>query len=373
MIMSGRIRIIMTSIVLSIFLGTNTSMAQILQDSGSLKLIKKDIDCIYNLEFENAREITKKITKSYPDHPVVFLLKGLLTYWGNYPMLYTNPARISLEEDLRQCIRLSERNRNTSYKAEYLLSNLCARGLLIKFYDDNNLVMKVIPLAVKTYKHIRQSFTFAGDCTDLYYYTGVYNFYRESYPKVYPVYKPLVSLFPPGDMKSGLKQLNTSAVDAVVLRGESYFLLTMIYLNFEYKYQLALHYSRPLHEMYPDNVLYFAQYIKNLLLLKKYDEAEKLVIASLKGTGNKYYQAQLNIFKGILQEKKYHDNALAQQYYSSGISRIAPYGEYGNEYAAYAYFGLSRISYTKSDNTSGKKYREKAMKLGSYKKMTFDE
>jgi len=371
--MPGRLRIIITSIVLTILLGTNTSKAQILQDSGSLKLIKKDIDCIYNLEFENARELNDIISRTYPEHPVVFLLKGLLTYWKNYPMLYSNPARISLEENLRQCIRLSENNKNTKYRAEYLLSDLCARGLLIKFYDDNNMVMKVIPLAIKTYKHIRQSFSFAGDCTDLYYYTGVYNFYRESYPKVYPVYKPLVSLFPPGDMKSGLKQLNTSAVDAVVLRGESYFLLTMIYLNFENKYLQALHYSRPLHEMYPDNVLYFAQYIKNLLLLKKYDEAEKHIIASMKDSENKYFQAQLNIFKGIVQEKKYHDNVLAKQYYNSGISSISPYGEYGNEYAAYAYFGLSRISYTYSDHNTGKKYREKAMKLGSYKKMTFDE
>lgn len=371
--MAGRLRLIMTSIVLSIFLGTNTSNAQILEDSASLKLIKKDIDCIYNLEFDNARELNKKISKSNPDHPVLFLLNGLITYWENYPMLYSNPARTSLEEDLRQCIRLSESNKNSRYKAEYLLSDLCARGLLIKFYDDNNLVMKVIPLTVKTYKHLRQSFSYTRECVDLYYYTGVYNFYRESYPEVYPVYKPLALLFPSGDMKSGLKQLNTSAVKAVVLRGESYFLLTMIYLNFENQYQMALHYSTPLHEMYPDNVLYFAQYIKNLLLLKKYDEAEKLIIASLKETENKYFQAQLNIFKGILEEKKYHNNVLAQQYYISGINRILPYGEYGKEYAAYAYFGLSRISYIKSDINTGKKYREKAKKIASYKKMTFDD
>ena len=357
---------------MSIFIGISASNAQILQDSVSMKLIKKNIDCIYNLEFENARELNKKILKSYPEHPVVYLLKALSTYWKNYPMLYTNPARISLEEDLRHCIRLSERNRNTTYKAEYLLSNLCARGLLIKFYDDNNLVMKVIPLAISTYKYMRQTFLYASECTDLYYYTGVYNFYRESYPEVYPAYKPLVLLFPAGDMKSGLKQLNTSAINAVVLRGESYFLLTMIYLNFENKYQEALHYSRPLHEMYPDNVLYFAQYLKNLLLLKKYDEAEKLIIASLKETENRYFQAQLNIFKGILLEKKYHNNVLAQQYYNSGISRISPFGTYGNEYIAYAYFGLSRISYSINDMTNGKKFREKASKLGDYKKMTFD-
>jgi len=373
MIMLIKFKLIMTGIVFSILLITNSANAQILKDSSILVQIKKDIDCIYNLEFEKARELNLKIAKSYPGHPVQFLLKGLLTYWKNYPMLYSSSERISMEEDLRQCIRLSEKHGNKEYKAEYLLSDLCARGLLIKFYDDNNQTFKVISLATSTYKYMRQSFSFTGDCSDLNYYTGVYNFYRESYPEVYPVYKPLALLFPPGDMKNGLKQLNTSAINAVVLRGESFFLLSSIYLNFENKFQQALQYSRPLHEMYPENIQYFAQYIKNLLLLKQYDDAEKLIIASLKENGNKYYLAQLNIFKGILQEKKYHDIPLAQEYYNSGINRITPYGEYGKEYAAYAYFGLSRISYSKSDNKAGKEYREKAKKLGNYKNLTFDK
>jgi len=371
--MLGRFKLIITGIVFSVFFLSNTVNAQILKDSSFLIQIKKDIDCIYNLKFEKASELNLKIAKSYPGHPVQFLLRGLLTYWKNYPMLYNSSDRISLEADLRQCIRLSENHANSAYQAEYLLSNLCARGLLIKFYDDNNQIMKVIPLATSTYKYLRKSFSFTGECSDLYYYTGVYNFYRESYPDAYPVYKPLALIFPPGDMKSGLKQLNNAASSAVVLRGESYFLLTMIYLNFENKFQQALHYSRPLHEMYPDNLQYFAQYIKNLLLLKQYDEAEKLINTSLKETENKYYLAQLNIFKGILQEKKYNDTTLAQQYYFSGINRITPYGEYGKEYAAYAYFGLSRISFTKNDHNAGKKYREKAKKLGNNKNLTFDK
>ena len=363
----------MTCIVMSIVLGTNTAHGQILQDSASLNLIKKNIDCIYNLQFNKAREMNLKILKSYPGHPVVLLLTGLLTYWKNYPLLYNNPARISFEEDLHQCMRLSEKKSNTVYQAEYLLTNLCARGMLLKFYDENNLTMKVLPLAANSYKYLRKSFSFANICKDLYYYTGVYNFYREAYPKVYSSYKPLALLFPPGDMKNGLKELNNAAVNSIVLRAESYFLLALIYLNFENKYQQALYYTKSLHEMYPDNVLYFALYIKNLMIVSQYDEAEKLIMASHKETENKYFEAQLIIFKGILQEKKYHDNNLAQQYYNSGISKISYFGVYGNEYVAYAYFGLSRISYIKSENNAGKKLREKAMKLGNFKKINFDK
>ena len=371
--MSGRIKILMTSIVVLLFLGTNTSNAQLFQDSTTMNLIKRDIDCIYNQQFDIAGEINLKIGKLYPGHPVTFLLKGLLTYWKYYPLLNLNPAHLSFEEDLRQCIRLSEKKINGDYKAEYLLTNLCARGMLLKFYDDNNLSLEVIPLVTGSYKYLRESFSYTKECSDLYYYTGVYNYYIEAYPTVYPVYKPLALLFPPGNMKKGLKEIHFAAQNAVVLRAESNFILIWIYLNFENKYSQALSFCKTLHEMYPDNTLYIALYIKNLLLMKYYDEAEKLIIHSQKEVENKYLQAQLIIFQGILQEKKYHNINIAQQYYNSGLSRITLFGLYGKEYEALAYFGLSRISYARNEKTEGKKYRQKAMKLGDFKKINFDK
>ena len=288
-------------------------------------------------------------------------------------MLTSSPARASFEKDMRQCMHLSEKNNNRAYDAEYLLSNLCARGMLLKFYDDNDLVMDVIPMLSGSYRYLKQSFNLTSECSDLYYYTGVYNYYREAYPRVYPAYRPLASLFHHGNMEKGLKELNTASVDAVVLKAETYLLLTWIYLNFENNYDKALYYCRSLHETYPGNALYLAVYIKNLLLIKHYDEAERLINASVTESENKYFQSQLTIFKGILQEKKYHDIGLAQQYYSSGLARIAVFGDYGNEYAAYAYFGLSRISDFRSEKNAGKKFRAKAMKLGDFKKLNFDK
>jgi len=158
-----------------------------------------------------------------------------------------------------------------------------------------------------------------------------------------------------------------------VLRAESYLLLSWIYLNFENKYQQALYFSKSLHEMYPENVVYTALFLKNLLLMKYYDEAERLIVIYQKEKESNYLQAQLIIFRGILQEKKYHDYNLAQQYYTRGISRMSIYGEYGNEYEAYGYFGLSRISENKSEKKTSKMYRQKALKLGNFKKLNFDK
>jgi hypothetical protein len=357
---------------LSVFAGSSPVEAQLLSDSAVLNLVKRDIDCIYNLKFREARELYAKIITAYPEHPVGYLIRGMITYWENYPLLNASPSKDSFEDDLRQCIKAAEKNNNPEYEAEYLLSNLCARGFLLMFYSDNNLVMEVIPLASSSYKYMRRSFDFTSVCTDLYYFTGVYNYYIEAYPRAYPVYKPLTLMFPAGDMKEGLNQLNTAASGSVVLRAESAFILTYIYENFENDFFQAHIYSRALHEHYPENLRFLASYIKNLLLLKRYDEADKIINSPATKKTNLYFQAQLLIFKGILEEKKHLDNKAAEQYYNQGIRQLSPFGEYGSEYAAYGYFGLSRISAAKGEKNASQLYRKEALRLVDFKKINFD-
>ncbi|HRZ97248.1 MAG TPA: hypothetical protein P5084_06800 [Paludibacter sp.] len=372
-IMLHRFKTILIFILLLLFFCTNTINAQLFNDLKTVNLIKKNVDCVYNQQFNEAQSIYLKIQKSYPGHPALYLLKGLQTYWTNYPMIITTPERSSFESDLRKCIQLSEKNKDQKYVAEYLQYNLCARGMLLKFYDDNSLTKDVIPLVTSSYSLLTLSFKFTQDYTDLYYFTGVYNYYREAYPNAHPIYKSLLFLFPHGDMKKGLLELQNAAVNAVVLRAESYYLLSWINSNFENNYPQAIKYSKLLHDLYPNNLLYTATYIKNLLLIKQYNEAENQIEVSQKFAVNKYFQTQLIIFRGILQEKKYHDINKAYQYYTIGMNSIKTYGDYGNEYAAYAYFGLSRISYSKGDKNAGRQFREKAKKLTASEEINFDK
>jgi hypothetical protein len=356
-----------------IFTGTSFLEGQLLSDTATLRFVKKDIDYIYNLQFSEARDLYTKIDSSYPDHPVVYLLKGMITYWENYPLLNTSPSKVSFEDDLRKCIKVAEKSINPEYEAEYLLANLCARGFLLMYYSDNNLVMEVIPLASSSYKYMRRSFNFTTVCTDLYYFTGVYNYYIEAYPKTYPVYKPLTMMFPSGDMEAGLSQLNIAAINSVALRAESAYILTYIYENFENDYLLAFEYASSLHKQYPENARFLGNYIKDLLLLKRYDEAETLIESIDMESANKFFLAQLSIFKGILSEKKHLDNKAAQLYYNKGISDISLFGDYGNEYTAYGYFGLSRINEANGEKNTSQLYRKEALRLADFKKKNFDK
>jgi len=333
----------------------------------------RGVDYIYNLQFNQAREVYQRIKTLYPEHPMTYVFNGLITYWEYYPLIPSSPNRDSYENDMHHAIELCEKKSHPNDEAEYLLANIGARGMLLLFYADNDLSMDVISVASGTYQYVKQSFNYTKVYSDFYFITGLYNYYREAYPDAHPVYKSLSFLFPKGDKARGLKELQWAANNAIILKAEAYSFLSGIYISFENNFQQAYYYCKALHELYPRNTQYLAVYIKSLLLVKRYDEAESLIKSSYSKTSSFYYQAQLSIFEGILYEKKYRDLKQAQAYYTKGIRDISSFGEFGNEFAAYGYFGLSRISEARNDKHYKKVYRKEAMEMASFKKVNFDE
>ena len=352
---------------------TPVLQGQILDDTASISLLKKGADDIYNWKYDKARVVVQQLSGSYSGHPVLHLLNGMITYWENYPLTPSSPASDSYVNDMRSCIRLCEELQNQEYYPEYLMVNLGARGMLLMYYADNDLSEMVSPLAKSTYHYLRQSFDYTSFFSDFYFFTGLYNYYREAYPDAHPIYKMLAFLFPKGDIVRGLSELQMAAQNSVMLRAESLFFLSLIYTNFEYDYQEAYVSSKSLHELYPANLQYLAGYIKISLLAKKYNEAEALIRSSFTEKSNSYFEAQLLILNGILQEKEYHNNIEAKKLYNKGIADISGFGYYGNEFAAYAYFGLSRIFDSEGDKRNRKMYRKRALDLTDYKKINFDE
>ena len=165
-----------------------------------------------------------------------------------------------------------------------------------------------------------------------------------------------------------------AAIKSIMLKAEAYSFLSYIFLSFENNYARSLPYTMGLHELYPANQPYLAGYIKNLLLIKKYDEAEKIInslnnniISCLLPGPNFGFQRdpsgkEISII---------YDQAL--KYYHKGISELSGFNYYGNEYSSYAYFGLSRISGIRNDKQNRKAYRKMALEMTSYKKVNFDE
>jgi len=360
--------------LIGLILCLNTSFlnGQFLKDTSSVNLIKRGIDLIYNFDFKNAEKISAQLNRLYPGQPVNYLFNGMITYWKNYPLITTSAAKEVFEADMRKTIELCDRNKDPSTEPELLLVNLCARGLLLLFYTDNDLSFEVFPLASSTYQCIRRSFEFTSLYSDFYFFTGVYKYYREAYPEAHPIYKTLAFLFPKGSKVKGLEELGIVARNSIILKAEAYSFLTEIFLSFENNSRQAAFYSKNLHKLYPANPAYLGSYIKSLLLIKQYDEAEKEIVSSDPYLNNPFFTAQVTIFKGILQEKKYNNLKLAEQFYTKGIKEVSQFRSFGDEYAGYAYFGLSRISKKKGDINNEKLFRKLALKISIFENITFD-
>jgi hypothetical protein len=353
-------------------LGVSRLEAQVLKDTSSLNLIKNAVTQIYSARYRDAELTCNIIGKKYPDHPVVFLLKGMIIYWENYPLMSATDASRGFEDQMRLCIDKSE-DYDIENEAEFLLASLCARGSLLAYYVGNDLQSKVFALGRTSYRYLRRSFEFSGIFPDFYFFTGLYNYYREAYPEANPVYKPLFTVFPRGDRVRGLYQLRIAFKESIFLKAEASTFLSSIYKYYENNFGDASYFSRAIYKDYPLNLVYRLNTIEDLLLREQYDEAEKLIEYPVSKTNNGYYIAQLMIFRGILYEKKYHDMVKAGKEYSAGIDSISEYGNYGEQHAAYAYFGLSRISGFNKDEHNQRAYRRKALNMTSFGNISFDK
>lgn len=346
---------------------------QILKDSISLIIVKRSVDYIYNCRFDEAEELCSSLSKLYPGNPVPYLLEGMTIYWKYYPLLPSTVERTSYENQMRICIDIAEKQKDTTNKAEFLLANLSARGMLLLYYADNGLSSEVIPLAASTYQYIRLAFDYSSSYQDFLFFTGLYNYYREAYPEAHPVYKAFSFLFPKGDREKGLNEIENASKYSLLLKAQSSSFLSGIYLAYENNFNRSLQYSKSLYGNYPSNAQFLGEYIKSLLLEKKYEEAEKLLINSGSNNSNTFFLAQKDIFNGIIQEKKYVNLNQAEHFFESGINSLRPFGAFGKEFMGYGYFGLSRISKVKGDIISQKDYRKKAIDLSTFKNLNFDD
>jgi len=173
-------------------------------------------------------------------------------------------------------------------------------------------------------------------------------------------------------MNTGLNELNIAAKKSIILRVEANSILSWIYTYYEKKPEVSLEYTKYLCDEYPVNPYFWSLNLKNLMLLQRYDDAEISMDAFQIYPENEYFEAVKSVFKGLIQEKKYKNNELAETYYKEGLKELSVFGESGNEYSAYAFFGLSRIYEYSGDKPEAKKCHRKAMDLADFKDINFN-
>jgi len=361
-------------IILIFLLSCFNSFSQkpILSDTVYVQELRNRINDLYNFDFDDCDSVYESMSKTYPNHPFPDLYYSLVLYWKYFPITTASYHEPEFLSKLNRSIGKAEKYFEEKETDESVFFNLMGRMLIMQYYADNQASSNVISQLKPSYKMLVKGFDLQDSFNDFKFSSGVYNYYREFYPKTHPIYKPIAYFFPKGNAKKGIKLLENNSKHGTFLHKESLSFLVYISMYFEQDYKKTLKYSRNLSKDNPNNLLYQSYYIQTLLLQKKYNKAENLIpqLTNQKHT-NDFFIALSHVYLGLIAEKKEKNFREAKNHYLKSLQLLTNYGEFANTYNSIAYFGLSRI-YSNSDIKKSNSYRKKANKLIIFPNINFD-
>ncbi|MGB9665207.1 MAG: tetratricopeptide repeat protein [Ignavibacteria bacterium] len=219
--------------------------------------VKKGIDHIYNIQFDSAETVFKKLMLDYPDSPAGRFFLAMIDWWK----IAIDPDNESLDnlffeklEDViyhcDQILKIDDKNLDAIFfKGGAIGFRGRLRGLRdswIKAADDGREALPLLQLA------------WSIDSTnyDLLFGMGIYNYFAEVIPDEFPYVKPLMIFFPKGNKKLGIQQLQIASEKAKYASTESMYFLLYIFYHYEEDIFQARKYASILHEKYPFNPIF---------------------------------------------------------------------------------------------------------------------
>ena len=327
-----------------LFFISQVSYGQLFDNPSNIKLVKRCVDYIYNVQPDSANILIEKISERLPEHPAVPMLRGLNVLWTNIPVVTVDSVFNEFSHQLRETIRLANKiDGGRQEHPEAIFFEMSARGLLAEYYADDGHYMKALSEAGKAYDLVKSGFKLSDEVPDFLMTTGVYNYFREKYPEKYPVYKPLLWFFRSGDIELGIQQIEEATQKAVLTSVEAYVYLAYIYLRYEYQPQKAQKYMWYLTKHYPNNLYMKSKLLESLNSGDDFKQAPYHMIKELSMSPRPYYSMAGKAFQGLYQEKVKINEEKAIDYYRNGIAAGTDITGHGTYYRSMCYLGLGRI------------------------------
>jgi hypothetical protein len=333
----------------------------------ALAQVKKVTDNIYNSQHDKALlEINRLKQQVSANHPVFPMLSALNLYWQDAPMHTGSPYFEEFKGYLQETVRFSEAYLDKE-QDETLVTFLAlsAHSLLTRFHADKGDYMATIGAAKNAYAYMKEGFELTEEYSEFLFPVGLYNYYREKYPELHPVYRPFMFFFRSGDKEKGLEQLKYAARKNVFTKPESAVFLVHIYLYYENKPAAALQNITLLHQEYPQNHFLRIQLTEVLLANGLYSDAKPHIDYLLQQSAP-YYKMSGELFQAIYLEKKERNYPAAANMYRQALRTAEPLSYMANVYRAMAYAGTARIHHQRQETEKARAAYKKAMELTSY-------
>lgn len=119
---------------------------------------------------------------------------------------------------------------------------------------------------------------YANIYPEMQFLLGLYEYYIGYFARNYPIMRPILRMFPPGDEERGLERLVRCAQDTLnYTHIEAAYFLGYIYLYQAQRPELAERWLRRLSGQFPSNPLFRRMWAESLYQLKRYAEARAVV------------------------------------------------------------------------------------------------
>ncbi len=351
---------------LLLFFIASEAQAQTLQDANTKNTIIAGLEDLYSYDFKSANEHFTLIRNKYPKHPAAYLLFSMQAQQQffplkDYPMASKNYVA-NLEKAYSLALSLYEKNENDLEAAFFCTASL---GFLGAYEADNQNFFKAMNYAQKAYSFLKIGLKNTDRQPEFLYSSGIYNYYRISYPEIHPIIKPFMIFFHEGNKKAGLNLLELATLKTIFVKNESLFYIGYIFNKYEGTPAKGLPYSSELVKKYPENHWYMLQRAELLSLTGNYEAADEFV-DKLEKTKSPYFIGCALTFRGMREEFQNRNFLAAESYYVKSLAY--PWEErFTKDVRGLSYLGLLRMAEKNGQTDKAKKYNKLATEFIEYK------
>ena len=252
----------------------SANSSYLLLDKGLQYRVTKAINSMYNFDFATAERDFAVIMYQYPEHPLPDFLMAL-GYWWRIEINVDNERYDKifiqyLDRANSKALKILKQNPRNKEAAFFLAAGYGFQGRL---YSERKSWTKATFAGKNALNYMEMSRGEEEFNPELLLGDALFNYFSIWIPENYPLLKPVLALFPKGNKKLGLTQLEKVASNAFYTRVEAQYFLFRLYGSEENRPQDALRIVEYLHEKFPNNPYFHRSYARYLYTTGKWTQA----------------------------------------------------------------------------------------------------
>ena len=334
----------------------------LLLDKGLQYRITKSINSMYNFDFATAERDFAVIMYQYPEHPMPDFLMAL-GYWWRIEIdvenkRYDNIFIQYLDRANAKAKKMLDKNPKNKEAAFFLTAGYGFQGRL---YSERESWTKATFAGKNALNYLNMSRGEEEFNPELLLGDALFNYFSVWIPENYPLLKPILALFPKGNKKLGLAQLEKVASTAFYTRVEAQYFLFRLYGSEEKRPQDALRIAEYLFEKFPNNPYFHRSYARYLYTTGKWTEAMQQSFKILEKIENKQlgYEANGGRFASFFLGEYFFrvgNKAEAKKYYAKTVAFGEESESQESGYYLYALVSLGKIATAEKNKPLARTY-----------------